>query len=65
MMGDFNKLAPAEEQAVGRLRSGGSASLRLRGKHRAGQVAAASAEPERPAHQTVPHTLFILIKYDS
>jgi len=56
---DFNKYNPAEGQAVGRLSSGGSASLGLRGKHRAGQAAAASAEPAHPAQQTVPHMLFI------
>lgn len=58
-MGDFNKYDPAQGQAIGRLNSDGSALLRLHGKHRAGQAAAASAKLARPAQQTVPHVLFI------
>lgn len=59
VMGDFNKYNPAQGQAVGRLNSRGSALLRLRGKHGAGQAAAASAELARPAQQTMPHVLVI------
>lgn len=66
-MGDFNKLSPAEEQAGW---APGAQPLRLCGKNRAGQVAAASAEPECPARQTMAHIIYFnqiwwLIKLNS